>query len=150
MSSLTSELIYVIYIYTYTSPSLLPLPFALLKSKKLMYRQRVSSVHTLYKVAHTSVTNIQIIPFVGPKTIKTVDEVKTILLGICGWPVSMTNIQATSNRLQSDWSESHVVSMEKVETTTTTKPPQKTPNKQTKNPHQNTPPNPNQKNTIGF
>lgn len=96
-----------------------------------MYKQCVSNAHTLYKVAHTSVTNIQIIPFVGTKTIKTVDEVKTILLRICGWPVSMTNIQATSNRLQSEWSEYHMVSMEKAETTTTKPLP-------TKNSQQNT------------
>lgn len=71
MSSLTSELLYIHVCQCVFSPS----PFGQWKSKKLMYTQHLGIAHTQYEVAQTSVTNIQIIPFVGLKTIKTVDEV---------------------------------------------------------------------------
>lgn len=66
------------------------------EAKKLMYKQHVGSAHIPYEVPHTSVTNTQIIPFIGPKTIKTMKS-KEFFLKVCGWPISMTKIQALSS-----------------------------------------------------
>lgn len=68
MSSLTHEL----YIYVFIPPKFLQ--FGLQEPKKLLYKQNMGSAPAHHKAAHTSVTNIQVILFVGPRTIKTVDE----------------------------------------------------------------------------